>query len=91
MLRCVSKKKKNVFLFFLFFPPFLFKFLVSILFVFLFIERGMRAYGLNKATLKHQLNQWLDLSVNQNVPISLLVISRALAITAKVRHFSFFI
>ena len=51
----------------------------------------MRAYGLNKATLKHQLNQWLDLSVNQNVPISLLVISRALAITAKVRHFSFFI
>ena len=30
-------------------------------------ERGMRAYGLNKSTMKHQLNQWLDLSVNQNV------------------------
>ncbi len=41
-------------------------------------ERGMRAYGLTKDTLKHQLEQWLDLSLNHNVPESLLLLSRTL-------------
>jgi hypothetical protein len=39
-------------------------------------ERGMRSTGLSKEAYKHSLQQWLDLSVNKNVPISLLVMSR---------------
>jgi hypothetical protein len=39
-------------------------------------ERGMRSTGLSKDAYKHSLQQWLDLSVNKNVPISLLVMSR---------------
>lgn len=41
-------------------------------------ERGMRAYGLSEASLRHQLEQWLDLSLNHNVPESLLLLSRTL-------------
>jgi LETM1-like protein len=39
-------------------------------------ERGMRSTGLSKEAYKRSLQQWLDLSVHKNVPISLLVMSR---------------
>jgi LETM1-like protein len=39
-------------------------------------ERGMRSTGLSKEAYKRSLQQWLDLSVNKNVPISLLIMSR---------------
>lgn len=39
-------------------------------------ERGMRSTGLSKEAYKRALQQWLDLSVNRNVPISLLIMSR---------------
>eukprot|EP00980_Cylindrotheca_fusiformis_P004018 scaffold880_cov132-Cylindrotheca_fusiformis.AAC.14 len=39
-------------------------------------ERGMRSTGLSKDAYKRSLQQWLDLSVNFNVPISLLIMSR---------------
>ena len=39
-------------------------------------ERGMRSTGLSKDAYKRALQQWLDLSVNRNVPISLLIMSR---------------
>nr|CAD7257073.1 unnamed protein product [Timema shepardi] len=40
--------------------------------------RGMRAYGMSEAGLRNQLEQWLDLSLNEKVPPSLLLLSRAL-------------
>jgi hypothetical protein len=40
-------------------------------------ERGMRSTGLSKDQYKVALQQWLDLSVNMNVPISLLIMSRS--------------
>uniref|UniRef100_H3GM85 Mitochondrial proton/calcium exchanger protein n=1 Tax=Phytophthora ramorum TaxID=164328 RepID=H3GM85_PHYRM len=46
------------------------------------MERGMRATGLTKAGYVRQMRQWLDLSINKNVPASLLILSRALNITA---------
>ncbi|KAI9911905.1 hypothetical protein PsorP6_009024 [Peronosclerospora sorghi] len=46
------------------------------------MERGMRATGLTKAGYIRQMRQWLDLSINKNVPASLLIMSRALNITA---------
>ncbi|KAJ0406082.1 hypothetical protein ATCC90586_005906 [Pythium insidiosum] len=46
------------------------------------MERGMRATGLTKAGYMRQMRQWLDLSINKNVPTSLLIMSRALNITA---------
>ncbi len=39
-------------------------------------ERGMRSTGLSKEAYKKSLQQWIDLSVNRNVPISLLIMSR---------------
>ena len=39
-------------------------------------ERGMRSTGLSKEAYKRSLQQWLDLSVNKSVPISLLIMSR---------------
>mmetsp|Transcript_50953 Transcript_50953/g.104837 ORF Transcript_50953/g.104837 Transcript_50953/m.104837 type:complete len:933 (-) Transcript_50953:415-3213(-) len=39
-------------------------------------DRGMRSMGLSKEAYKRSLQQWLDLSVNKNVPISLLIMSR---------------
>ena len=39
-------------------------------------ERGMRSTGLSKMAYTRALQQWIDLSVNRNVPISLLVMSR---------------
>lgn len=40
--------------------------------------RGMRAYGMSEQRLRSQLEQWLDLSLNEKVPPSLLLLSRAL-------------
>lgn len=39
-------------------------------------ERGMRSTGLSKDAYKRALQQWLDLSVKQNIPTSLLIMSR---------------
>lgn len=41
-------------------------------------ERGMRALGMPEERLKKQLEQWLDLSLNANIPPSLLLLSRTL-------------
>ncbi|KAG8240420.1 hypothetical protein J437_LFUL003134 [Ladona fulva] len=41
-------------------------------------SRGMRAYGVSEDRLRSQLEQWLDLSLNEKVPPSLLLLSRAL-------------
>lgn len=40
-------------------------------------SRGMRALGMSEEQLKMQLKQWLDLSLNEKVPPSLLLLSRA--------------
>uniref|UniRef100_A0A8B9P0L0 Leucine zipper and EF-hand containing transmembrane protein 2 n=1 Tax=Apteryx owenii TaxID=8824 RepID=A0A8B9P0L0_APTOW len=40
--------------------------------------RGMRSLGLSAEQLKEQLRQWLDLHLKENVPPSLLLLSRAL-------------
>jgi hypothetical protein len=39
-------------------------------------ERGMRSTGLSKEAYRRSMQQWLDLSVNKNVPVSLLIMSR---------------
>ena len=49
------------------------------------LDRGMRSTGLTKTGYKRQMKQWLDLSISRNVPASLLIISRALNITAAER------
>ena len=41
-------------------------------------DRGMRAVGVSETRLRKQLDQWLDLHINRKIPISLLVLSRAL-------------
>ncbi|XP_073478444.1 LETM1 domain-containing protein LETM2, mitochondrial [Aquarana catesbeiana] len=43
--------------------------------------RGMRSLGLTEEQLKEQMKQWLDLSLKENVPPSLLLLSRALFLT----------
>ncbi|KAJ1372227.1 hypothetical protein KIN20_034322 [Parelaphostrongylus tenuis] len=40
--------------------------------------RGMRAIGLSEDRLRYQLKQWLELSLSDKVPPSLLLLSRAL-------------
>lgn len=40
--------------------------------------RGMRAYGLSENRLKFQLQEWINLSLNEKVPPSLLLLSRAM-------------
>uniref|UniRef100_A0A0A1WWG5 Mitochondrial proton/calcium exchanger protein n=2 Tax=Zeugodacus cucurbitae TaxID=28588 RepID=A0A0A1WWG5_ZEUCU len=42
--------------------------------------RGMRAYGLTSEKLRSQLQEWIDLSLNEKVPPTLLLLSRALLI-----------
>lgn len=44
----------------------------------------MRAYGLTEKRLKQQLIQWLDLSLNEKVPPSLLLLSRAFSFTENI-------
>jgi LETM1 and EF-hand domain-containing protein 1 len=41
-------------------------------------ERGMRALGMSEERLKSQLQQWLDLHLKENVPSTLLLLSRAM-------------
>ncbi|XP_054741120.1 mitochondrial proton/calcium exchanger protein [Anastrepha obliqua] len=43
--------------------------------------RGMRAYGLTSDKLRSQLQEWIDLSLNEKVPPTLLLLSRALLIS----------
>ncbi|XP_036332937.1 mitochondrial proton/calcium exchanger protein [Rhagoletis pomonella] len=43
--------------------------------------RGMRAYGLTSEKLRAQLQEWIDLSLNEKVPPTLLLLSRALLIS----------
>lgn len=40
--------------------------------------RGMRAIGVPEWRLRYQLKQWLDMHLNDKIPISLLLMSRAL-------------
>jgi LETM1 and EF-hand domain-containing protein 1, mitochondrial len=40
--------------------------------------RGMRAFGISEERLKIQLQEWINLSLNEKVPPSLLLLSRAL-------------
>jgi len=40
--------------------------------------RGMRALGVPEDRLRYQLQQWLELSLNERIPPSLLLLSRAL-------------
>lgn len=40
--------------------------------------RGMRALGVAEDRLRYQLQQWLELSLNERIPPSLLLLSRAL-------------
>lgn len=40
--------------------------------------RGMRALGVTEDRLKEQLQQWLELHLNQHIPTSLLLLSRAM-------------
>merc|ERR1719350_2257075 len=41
-------------------------------------ERGMRALGITQEKLIKQLRQWIELSTNEKVPPSLLLLSRTL-------------
>lgn len=43
-------------------------------------SRGMRAYGVSEERLRKELRNWLDLSLNERVPPSLLLLSRALMV-----------
>ncbi len=45
-------------------------------------ERGMRAIGLTKEGYRRQMRQWLDLSITKQIPISLLIMSRAFTLDA---------
>ena len=49
-------------------------------------ERGMRAIGLTAYGYNRQLQEWLDLSIQKNIPISLLIMSRAFMLTSKYAH-----
>ncbi|XP_054861566.1 mitochondrial proton/calcium exchanger protein isoform X2 [Amphiprion ocellaris] len=40
--------------------------------------RGMRALGVTEERLREQLSQWLELHLNQQIPTSLLLLSRAM-------------
>lgn len=44
-------------------------------------SRGMRSLGLTTDLLRQQLQQWLDLHLKENVPPSLLLLSRAMYLT----------
>ena len=46
--------------------------------------RGMRAYGLSEERLRSQILEWINLSLNEKVPPSLLLLSRALMLPENV-------
>ncbi|XP_061397835.1 mitochondrial proton/calcium exchanger protein [Musca vetustissima] len=43
--------------------------------------RGMRAYGLTQEKMRTQLQEWIDLSLNEKVPPTLLLLSRTMLIS----------
>ncbi|GBN53384.1 Mitochondrial proton/calcium exchanger protein [Araneus ventricosus] len=45
--------------------------------------RGMRALGITQERLKSQLEKWLELSLQENIPPSLLLLSRTLFLSDK--------
>jgi LETM1 and EF-hand domain-containing protein 1 len=45
------------------------------------IARGMPATGLSKVALREQLEEWLDSSLNEQLPAVILILSRALSLT----------
>lgn len=47
-------------------------------------SRGMRAYGISEDRLRAQLQEWINLSLNEKVPPSLLLLSRALMLPENV-------
>lgn len=47
-------------------------------------SRGMRAYGLSDVQLRSQLYEWINLSLNEKVPPSLLLLSRAMMLPENV-------
>ena len=51
-------------------------------------ERGMRSVDLNEYAYKLQLKEWLDLSIQKNIPISLLIMSRALLLRSSKDRFA---
>ena len=48
-------------------------------------ERGMQALGMPETRLRSQLDQWLDLHIKRKIPLSLLVLSRALYLPENMR------
>lgn len=46
--------------------------------------RGMRAYGISEDQLRQQLSEWINLSLNEKVPPSLLLLSRAMMLPENV-------
>ncbi len=44
-------------------------------------ERGMQSVGLTQFRLRNQLSEWLELSTEKGIPISLLIMSRAFMLT----------
>lgn len=44
-------------------------------------ERGMRSLGITHFRLKNMLQEWLDLSIQKSIPISLLIMSRAFTLS----------
>lgn len=46
--------------------------------------RGMRAYGATEERLQSQLREWINMSLNEKVPPSLLLLSRALMLPENV-------
>ncbi|XP_047668222.1 mitochondrial proton/calcium exchanger protein isoform X3 [Tachysurus fulvidraco] len=48
--------------------------------------RGMRALGVTEDRLRDQLKQWLELHLNQHIPTSLLLLSRAMFLPDTLSH-----
>lgn len=46
--------------------------------------RGMRSLGVPEEKLRYQLNQWLDLSLRESIPPSMLLLSRAMLLPENV-------
>lgn len=43
--------------------------------------RGMRAYGLTEERMRNQLQEWIDLSLNEKVPQTLILLSRTMLLS----------
>lgn len=46
--------------------------------------RGIRTIGASPARLRSELSQWMDLHLNQKIPSSLLILSRAFTISERI-------